>query len=198
MSKDIAEIIKEYREKRIEGKIIDLVPFSLDDSSNVVRIRNKEKIKYFLNQTYELSIESQERWYKDYLTRNNDIYWSIYNKKKDFIGTIRIYDIDKDEDICVQGSFIIDEEQAEGAPYALEAEILSLDFVFNQLEIHKVINEDRADNKVMNNLTKKLGFEFEKNTEINNIAYKYYVLKPEAYKRNRDKFQAIIDYWMCR
>lgn len=198
MSERIEKIIAEYRRKTIKGRCIDLVPFTLDDSGNVVEIRNREKNKYFLNQTYKLNVESQKIWYKTYLTRNNDIYWCIYNKKNEFIGTIRVYDIDEENDICDQGSFIIDEDQAEGAPYALEAEILTLDFIFDVLNIENVINEDRRDNKVMNNLTKKLGFDFKKRTIINGVEYNYYLLNPNNYTKNRDKFVKVIDYWATR
>lgn len=198
MSKEIRCTIKEFRNKVIEGKCINLVPFTIDDIANIVEIRNREKNKYFLNQTSELNIESQTKWYETYLTRDNDIYWCIYNKQNQFIGTVRVYDIDKDADICNQGSFMIDEEHAEGAPYAIEAEILTLDFIFNQLKINNVINEIRIDNKVMNNLSKKLGFVLKKNTVINGVDYKYYLLNPIDYKKNRDKFQLVVDYWVSR
>lgn len=198
MSERTEKAVKEYRGKKLEGKCIDLVPFTPDDSANVVEIRNREKNKYFLNQTYELNVDGQNKWYEEYLTRNNDIYWCIYNKKKQFIGTIRVYDIDEENNICDQGSFMIDEDHAEGAPYALEAEILILDFIFDVLNMGNVINEDRSDNKVMNNLTKKLGFVFKKKTIINDVEYNYYLLNPGDYKKNRDKFASIIDYWALR
>ncbi len=198
MSEVIRCIIKEFRNKVIEGKCINLVPFTINDVANVVDIRNREKNKYFLNQASELNIERQTKWYEAYLTRYNDIYWCIYNKQNQFIGTVRVYDIDKDADICNQGSFMVDEEYAEGAPYAIEAEILTLDFIFNQLKINNVINENRADNRVMNNLSKKLGFVLKKNTIINGVDYKYYLLNPSDYKKNRDKFQSVVDYWVSR
>lgn len=198
MGERIRKIIDKYREKRIEGKCIDLIPFTLEESENVVEIRNRKKNRYFLNQTYELNVESQKRWYETYLTRSNDIYWCIYNKNHKFIGTIRVYNIDEERELCDQGSFMIDEDQAEGAPYALEAEILTLDFIFDILNIGNVINENRADNKIMNNLTRKLGFVFEKKTIINDVEYNYYLLNANDYKNNREKFVRIIDYWAAR
>lgn len=198
MSERISSIIDEYRNKKIIGKCIDLIPFTLDNVENVVSIRNKDRNKYFLNQTYEISVQSQTEWYQRYIERHNDIYWCIYNKEAQFVGTIRIYDIDDENDICDQGSFMIDEEIGTGTPYALEAEILTLDFIFEKLKIAKVINEDRADNKVMNNLTKKIGFIFEKKTIINGVDYNYYLLNYDNYKNNREKFQTVIDYWVNR
>lgn len=195
MSNRMAEIVKEYRGKRIEGKFVDLVPFTLDDADNVVEIRNREKNRYFLNQTYIITSESQAKWYDSYLERFDDIYWCIYNKQNQFIGTVRVYDIDEEKDICDQGSLMIDEDYAAGGPYAVEVELLTLDFIFDVLKIGKVINEDRADNKVMNNLTKKLGFKFIKDTKIGEVDYKYYLLSPEDYKKKRETFARIIEYW---
>lgn len=199
MSEDrISSIVKEYRRKRIEGKLVDLVPFTLVDADNVVEIRNREKNRYFLNQTYVITVESQAKWYQKYLERFDDIYWSVYDKQNRFVGTVRVYDIDEENDICNQGSLMLDEDFAAGGPFAVEVELLTLDFVFDVLKIGKVINEDRADNKVMNNLTKKVGFTFIKDTKIGNVNYKYYLLYPEDYRKKREKLTLIIDYWNVR
>ena len=93
MSNRIADIVRMYRERRIEGDFVDLVPFTLVDADNVVAMRNREKNRHFLNQTCIITTASQARWYKSYLERFDDIYWSIYNKQNQFIGTVRIYDI---------------------------------------------------------------------------------------------------------
>lgn len=82
MSTRIGKLISEYRRKKISGKCIELIPFTLNDLENVVKIRNKDRNMYFLNQTRKITTESQYIWYKKYLIRNNDIYWCIYNKKK--------------------------------------------------------------------------------------------------------------------
>ena len=93
---------------------------------------------------------------------------------------------------------MLSEEFAAKGPYAVEVELLTLDFIFDVLKIGKVINEDRADNKVMNNLTKKLGFVFVKDTKIGDVDYKYYLLTPDDYKKKREKLAQIIDYWCER
>lgn len=188
----------ELKNRTIEGIFIDLIPISEEFLEDIVELRNQEKNRYFLNQQYFLTLESQLNWYNQYKERNNDIYWVIFNKNKDFIGTIRIYDIDFENNLCNQGSFMINEKFASDAPYAIETQVLSLDFVFNELKITRVINEDRADNKVMNNLTKKIGFEFQKNTIINGITYKYYILDKENYNKNRNKFITLIEAWKNR
>jgi len=195
VSKRTEDIVKEYRERRIEGKFVDLVPFSADDIDHVVEIRNREKNRYFLNQTSCITTEGQTKWYESYLERFDDIYWCVYNKSNQFIGTIRVYAIDEENDICDQGSLMIDENYASEAPYAVEVELLTLDFIFDVLRIGNVINEDRADNKVMNNMTKRLGFKFIEDTKVGEVDYKYYLLSPDDYKVKREVFVQLVECW---
>ena len=56
MSNRTEHIIDEYRSKVIEGKTINLVPFTPADSNKVVEIRNRDKNKYFLHQTCDLTV----------------------------------------------------------------------------------------------------------------------------------------------
>ena len=194
----IADIVQEYRKKRIEGKLVDLVPFTWVDADRVIEIRNREKNRYYLNQSYLITRESQAKWYERYLEKYDDVYWCVYTKDNHFIGTVRIYNIDSEKNICDQGSLMLDEEYATVGPYAIEVELLSLDFVFNVLRIRTVVNEDRADNKIMNNLTKNLGFRYVKNTQIGGVDYKYYLLNLEDYNEKRCDLADIIEYWKHR
>lgn len=198
MCKIIKDIVTEFRKKEIEGICINLVPFTQVDAEKVVELRNRKKNRYFLNQVNRLTVEDQLDWYRSYQQRDNDIYWCVYNKVGQFIGTIRIYNINPEEDICEHGSFIIAEEFADEAPYAVETALLSLDFVFDVLKLQNVINVDRIDNKVMNSLTRKLGFTYKSNTKIGEIDYKYYILSCENYKQSREKFAQVVKYWETR
>ena len=198
MRDEISRIIEKSRNTIIEGICLNLVPLTYADLENVVNLRNKNRNKYYLNQTSDLNLDEQVKWYEAYLNRDNDIYWCVYNKEKQFIGAVRVYDIDPVADLCTQGSFIIDEEYAGGAPFAVEAEILSFDFIFDVLKLKGVINEDRHDNKVMNNLSRKMGFKLKKKTIINEVEYNYYILNQEDYLDNREKFIKILNYWSER
>ena len=186
--------IVKYRNKVIEGKCINLVPINNSLLEDIVRLRNTEKNKYYLNQDYTISLESQKQWYEKYLDRFDDIYWVITNKNDIVIGTIRLYDIN--EFSCDQGSLIIDEKYSMGMPYLLEAELLSLDFAFNILGVKEIINDDRADNKQMHSITKKMGFKFQNKIDIRGIEYNHYILKQE--NLNIDKYRSILDNFMER
>ena len=102
----IAELIEEYRQRDIEGRIINLSPVMEDDLPSIVRMRNALKMMYYFNQTEELTLSSQKKWYYKYLQRNDDLYWTIKDKKGNVIGANRLYDILPDR--CEQGSLMID------------------------------------------------------------------------------------------
>ena len=165
---------------------------------NIVALRNKDKYSYFFNQQKKITLDDQKEWFSKYLDKDNDIYWAIYNKNNTFIGAVRIYGVDYDNKVCEHGSFMIDEDYANEAPYAVEALLLSIDFPFNILGMETIINENRSDNKVMNNLSRKLGYLFEKEVLINDVKYNYLTLNRNNYEKNRSKFSSAIEYWKNR
>ena len=125
------EIITRYRKQSLINK---------DCLAEIVRLRNQERSVYYLNLGHKLTLQAQQEWFAGYLTRNNDLYWCIYDKNGTAIGTNRLYDVS--EVCCTQGSFIIDENYSMGMPYALESMLVSLEFAFDCLGVKKIINED--------------------------------------------------------
>lgn len=180
------------RNNPIIGQCIDLVPINEDFLPEIVRLRNQEKSKYYLNQQMDLSLEMQRLWYENYLKRDNDIYWCAVTKDCRVVGTYRLYDIT--EDMCEGGSFIIDESCTMGMPFALETYILSLETAFEVLDLVTVINTDRKDNKNMNSMSKKLGFVFEKEVEINGVVFNRYILKRKNSKI--EKYKNLLNTFM--
>ena len=190
----IKKIISEYRNKNVAGKIVDLSPVTEKDLPEIVRLRNTPKMMYYFNQSYELTVESQLEWYKKYLQRDDDLYWTIKDKSGKIIGTNRLYDVTPDK--CEQGSLMVDENYSMTAPYAAEAIMLSLDFAFDVLGVNAIINDNRHDNKNMNSITKKFGFTFLREIDIRGVTYYYYELYRENYKKTA--VEEIIKLWLDR
>ncbi len=188
-----------FRKETINGKIIYLKPLTKADSGDIVRLRNKPRNRYFLSQSCELTVADQERWFEGYDKKNNDIYWGIYKKGTDtFLGTIRLYGIDPNGRSCEEGSYMIDEDYADEAPYAVESKMLALDTAFDGLQIKTVVNDNRSDNKVMNGIDDRLGFDKGSIRQINNVSYRHRSLTAEDYHENRIRFSDLIDYWSVR
>lgn len=194
MSEQIKNIVEKYRHENIEGQIVDLSPVAEADLSDIIRLRNHPKMMYYLNQSQELTLTSQREWYDKYLQRNNDLYWTIKDKSGLVIGTNRLYDITSDR--CEQGSLMVDNNYAMTAPYAAEAIMLSLDFAFDVLRMHAIINENRYDNKNMNSISRRFGFKFIRKTNIRGISYNYYELYKENYRK--EAVEDLIRLWLTR
>ncbi len=190
----IEDTIAEYRTKDLSGKIVDLSPVKKEDLSSIVRMRNDPKMMYYLNQPKEITLDSQKVWYSKYEERTDDLYWTIKDKSGLVIGTNRLYDITEDK--CVQGSLMIDTQYSRTAPFAVEGILLSLDFAFDVLGVTTIVNENRHDNKNMNSLSRRFGFQFLRETDIRGVAYNYYELQPGTYKR--DVVMEVLDLWLNR
>lgn len=180
----------------IQGEYIDLHPCTLEHGETIVKLRNQKKSRYNLNQKEASTIEGQNAWYSGYTQRDDDLYWCICNKAGRMIGVIRLYNIEPDGNICNQGSFIIDEAYAMSGPYAVETEILTLDFCFDILEISKVLNDDRVENRNMNSISRRVGFQFVEEFERGDARYNLYELTKDDYKR--DELIKIMGKWRER
>ena len=179
---------------RMDGVFCSLVPIGEKDLPLVVELRNKEKNKYFMNQQYDITLEMQKQWYCNYLKRENDIYWGIWNKTGCFIGTIRLYHMEGDS--CEEGSCIVDENYAKEAPYVVEAKYLITEYAFRDLRMRCMINIIRMDNKVMNSLAKQQGFQLIGVVDIGGVPYNRMIMYADRFAR--DKIKKILDYWKER
>ena len=70
-------IIHRFRSEAIHGKCIDLIPFQDHHAEAVVKLRNIPDVQYFMNQGFVSTIQTQNEWYRKYLSRNDDLYWVI-------------------------------------------------------------------------------------------------------------------------
>lgn len=192
--KKVEETVAEYRQKDLTGKIVDMSPVTEKDLADIIRMRNDPKMMYYLNQPMEITLDSQKAWFEKYQERTDDLYWTIKDKNGLVVGTNRLYDITADK--CVQGSLMVDTRYSRTAPYAAEAIMLSLDFAFDVLGVETIVNEDRYDNKNMNSLSRRFGFQFLRETDIRGVTYNYYELQRNTYKR--EDIEEILNLWLSR
>lgn len=179
---------------QLDGVFCSLIPITEKELPLVVELRNRKKNKYFMNQAYDITLESQKKWHQDYMKRDDDIYWGIWNREYIFVGTIRLYNVEGE--VCEEGSCIVDERHAKEAPYAVEAKYLLSRYAFQTLGMRRMINEIRTDNKVMNSLAKQQGFRFKKLVDIGGVQYNYMVLEAERFAG--DRIRRLLDYWKER
>lgn len=192
------EMVAELRKRDIAGKTVILRPVTADYAEDIINLRNKPRNMYYLNQASVLTLEEQKVWLESYNRSVDDIYWCILDQKEIFIGTIRLYGIDMNGEFCEEGSYAVREEVADEAPYAVEAKMLILDTAFETLQIRKVINDNRIDNKIMNNMDDQLGFDAGWKREIKGTEHIHRTLTAQDYWKNRSKFFRLVEYWSER
>lgn len=187
--------VTNYKLLHISGNFINLLPYTEKYIEKIVEMRNTQKVRYFLNQIEPSTFEKQMLWTRQYIKRENDLYWVIQSKETgEIIGTTSLYDIDRVQ--AEKGRFIIDENVSIQKPYALEAELLIINFAFKTLKLKKLVTCTREDNLKMESINKKFSFEYSRDFFIRGIKYKAYCLKQENYSPER--FEKIIKHWIDR
>ena len=185
--------VEKYKKETIIGKCVDFAPVSERYLPDVVRLRNQDRSKYFLNQPQSITLEDQKAWFAGYRDRKDDIYWAVLDKEGTVVGTIRLYNIDEGE--CEHGSCIVDEQFA-GMPYALEIMIFSIEFAFNQLGVRKINGNVRKDNDSMNSIIRRMGFKVISPMDIRGVEYVHNELVPEDSKV--DRYKQLLDKYVSK
>lgn len=151
--------------KKIEGKIINLKSAREEDAKFILKLRQDENLNKYISQTSP-SLQKQIDWIKNYLKREVDkkeFYFIVEDKKLNSCGTLRIYNIKENE--VTWGSFMLNSQRPDGASY--EVVSLSLEFIFEELEIKKVNLDVRKDNKKAIHIYEKSGFKKIAEDELN-------------------------------
>lgn len=121
-------------DKVIEGKYVNLRSVNIEDAEFTLSLRQDPELTKYLPKL-DITIEQQINWIKKQREKEGDYYFVILNKENLPLGVIGLYDI--------QGS------QGEAGRIAikngnsfqsLEAQLLSLDFAYDELNLKKTVN----------------------------------------------------------
>lgn len=143
---------------KLIGELIELKSVSKEDTTFILKLRGKKELNEFISPT-SASLEEQEKWIERYLERekeNKEFYFIVQDKKEISCGTVRLYNIDKENKEGTWGSFILDENRPNGASY--EVIDLSLKYAFETLKLKKVFLDVRKENKKAIHIYEKVGF----------------------------------------
>lgn len=166
------------------GLFVRLV--SIDDSAFILSLRTGKRGQ-ILNQTDD-DIERQIQWMKEYKQREQKglEYYFIYYYNDESIGVNRIYCINKKENSCVTGSWVI----KEGVDYdiSLRTMLILRDIVFDTLNLDISYGDTRKTNKHMQRLYKMLDIEQIGETEDE---YLYKSVKSK-YMKGQEKIKKLI------
>lgn len=138
-------------------KSIVLRPLEEKDIEELRVLRNKNQEFFF--DSDPISKESQEKWFKHYLTKNNDIMFAVelVDKPGEFIGAIAIYDID-DKGVAECGRTVLDKEKAPIKGIGTEVTIAVCNLAFTKMGIKKIVAEILKSNERILKVDTRAGF----------------------------------------
>ncbi|TBL43376.1 N-acetyltransferase [Hafnia alvei] len=145
---------------KLQSKTIKLVPVEATkhDALKIIELRGGNKQSEFLSKTSQ-DINAQVEWLKSYLMRNSqglEYYFFIVRlDDDDKIGTIRLYDIQKNIDSFCWGSWLLNERKTRSA--ALESCLLIYTFGFEKLGFENSHFDVRKGNEKVINFHLKSG-----------------------------------------
>jgi RimJ/RimL family protein N-acetyltransferase len=168
----------------IAGKNIDLREVEVNDSAFILSLRMNQDLNQYIS-TVENDLAKQEDWIRKYKLNNQEYYFIIQNKKKESVGTIRIYDI-KDDHFC-WGSWIV---KPEARPYAsFESAVLLYQYAFFNLGFNYTFFDVRKENQKVINFHLRFGaVQVDENDQ--DI---FMILKKEDFISKHDEYLASIE-----
>ena len=127
--------------KMIEGRYVDLISCTEEDAEFTCDIRkDPEFVKYLPK--IDNTVDEQRIWIRNQRKKEGDYFFVVWNKRKERIGTISIYDINGER--AEGGRLAI---KSNNPFHALEAQILSFEFGFGVLGLKCIVGFIYDDNE---------------------------------------------------
>lgn len=126
-----------------EYQKVKIVPLTEEDSEKYRVIRNDDMIRRWYQHKEIISSVSQKKWYRNYLSKQNDVMFSIY-VAGDFVGGNSLYSISFDNNTAEYGRLAISREHA-GHGYGYQATMAALD-VARQIGLKNIYLDVYYDN----------------------------------------------------
>ena len=162
---------------------VTLRPLTHDKIEMVRQWRNDPKIQQYMEYREEITPEMQEKWFAKINESDNQFYFIIEVDGKD-VGLINIKDIDYDKKEGEPGIFIWDDDYLE-SDVSYRSMFSMMDFVFNTLNLNKMVIHVLNDNPRAIKYNKSYGYKLSEGQE--SVYNQEYTLVKETYfkKRNR-------------
>jgi len=141
-----------------KGKKIDLIAFEKEHIEITKEWINNEGMTSYMGSRFPVSLYEQELWYENVEKDKTKKKLIIFNKKE-YVGMVSIFNIDYKNRNSEIGIYIVPDQQHKG--YAQEAIKMILNFVFLELNMHKVYALIYKTNILSLSFFKLLGFKYE-------------------------------------
>lgn len=193
---DSSEYIRDFdeyvKDNYIESQNVVLEELIRKYFKLIIEWRNDEKNRRFINQKDDLTIEKQEKWYQNYINKDNEVLFVMIDKIKNIpFGTIGITEIDKRKKQCITGRLLVGNINYLGSVYITEACLNLYDYVFYKLMLDRCYYHVVVNNKKVISYNKRFGFKENVDTEyplfiyVNGMKQIEMILTKENYINSR-------------
>lgn len=137
---------KPNNEHAIEGKRVYLRPITYEDSELIVKWRNQENVRRYFIYREPFTKEGQDKWMREQVETGKVYQFIVCENHTDRpIGCTYLRDINLVYRKAEYGVFL-GEEDTRGKGIGKEILLLTMQFAFEQLHLHKVFARALADN----------------------------------------------------
>jgi RimJ/RimL family protein N-acetyltransferase len=120
-----------------QGPRLYLRPVEEADLPLLVRYMNDPQVTQFLSMSRPVSIDQERDWFKNLVSRENDVIVAVVTNRGLTIGTIGLHRINWIDGTAVTGSAIGDTNYWDKG-FGTEAKMLLLEYGFNTLNLRKI------------------------------------------------------------
>ena len=159
----------------IEGRIINLVEVTENDSMSILSLRNDPSISKFLSGTGEVTNEQQQNWIRLNRGKVDGYYWTIRDKFDKVFGTLSLYNVTGRQ--AEFGRYI-----CTNSLFAIEAELLLIEFGFRQMRLEEIYCRTVVNNEKVWRQHNKFGFEDEC---LEDLPEKNFILKRQVLTKEK-------------
>lgn len=143
----------------LEGKKVNLRPFSKEDIPTITRWINDPEVREFVTQIFPQTEKQEEEWVNRGLNEKG-ITLAIETKDGILIGSMGLHDIHWADRRVTTGA-IIGEKEYWGKGYGTDAKMQVLNYAFNILNLHKICSGVISFNKRSLNYSLHCGYKIE-------------------------------------
>ncbi|MEK7634867.1 MAG: GNAT family protein [Patescibacteria group bacterium] len=130
----------------LEGKKVNLRPFSKEDVPTITRWINDPEVREFISATFPQTEKQEEEWVNKLGSDANNIVLAIETKDGILIGSMGMHKINYVYRTTTTGA-IIGEKEYWGQGYGTDAKMQVLNYAFNTLNLQKVCSSVIAYNE---------------------------------------------------
>lgn len=147
----------------IKGEKITLRPFKLEDAEKMCELRSDfEAIKAFAGSPFPSNIQNEKEWISTMYPHGTrtSIYFAIMDNNTGefagYVGARNINYINRNADV---GIILLKKFRGKG--FYREISFIFYNYLFNEINLHKIYSLDVADNHIALDSDKKYGFKVE-------------------------------------